>query len=126
MATVRHHIRIDAPADKVWGVIRDAGRSPTGSARSPRPRPPRPAGGDPGDGTVIDEDILTNDDTLRRFQYTIKSGLPVEHHIGTFDVLEDGRAPWSSTPPMSDPTNSPRLRRRDGPGHPGPQVFCEK
>jgi hypothetical protein len=43
-----------------------------------------------GDGTVIDEDVVTNDGTLRRFQYTIKSGLPVAHHLGTFDVLEDG------------------------------------
>ena len=91
MATVRHHIRIDAPADKVWGVIRDAGSvsewfGPLASSEAT-------ATGrivTLGDGTVIDEDVVTSDDTLRRFQYTIKSGLPVEHHIGTFDVLEDG------------------------------------
>lgn len=43
-----------------------------------------------GDGTELAEDTVTSDDELRRFQYTIKSGLPLEHHIGTFDVLPDG------------------------------------
>ncbi|HZE67284.1 MAG TPA: SRPBCC family protein [Sporichthyaceae bacterium] len=91
MATVRHHIRIDAPADKVWGVIRDAGSvadwfGPLSSSETTATGRVVTL----GDGTVIDEDILTSDDALRRFQYTIKSGLPVEHHIGTFDVLEDG------------------------------------
>jgi len=91
MATVRHHIRIAAPADEVWKVVSDApgiaawfgpiakaSATPTGRVVVL------------GDGTEIDEDTVTNDPALRRFQYTIKSGLPVEHHIGTFDVLDDG------------------------------------
>jgi hypothetical protein len=91
MATVRHHTRIDAPADKVWAVISDAGSvadwfGPLSSSQATATGRVVTL----GDGTVIDEDVVTNDDTLRRFQYTIKSGLPVEHHIGTFDVLEDG------------------------------------
>jgi len=27
---------------------------------------------------------------LRRFQYKITGGLPVDHHLGTVDLLEDG------------------------------------
>jgi hypothetical protein len=91
MATVRHHIRIDAPAEKVWGIIRDAGS--VSEWFGPIATSHATATGRVvtlGDGTEIDEDVVTNDDALRRFQYTIKSGLPVEHHIGTFDVLEDG------------------------------------
>jgi hypothetical protein len=30
------------------------------------------------------------DEELRRFQYQITSGMPVEHHLGTDDVPEDG------------------------------------
>jgi hypothetical protein len=91
MATVRHHVRIDAPADKVWAVISDAGS--VAEWFGPLIKSHATETGRVvvlGDGTEIDEDVVTNDDSLRRFQYTIKSGLPVEHHIGTFDVLEDG------------------------------------
>ncbi len=30
------------------------------------------------------------DNALRRFQYRITAGMPVEHHLGTVDVLADG------------------------------------
>ena len=30
------------------------------------------------------------DGDLRRFQYRITGGMPVEHHLGPVDVLEDG------------------------------------
>lgn len=32
---------------------------------------------------------MTNDSELRRFQYRITSGMPVESHLGTVDVLDD-------------------------------------
>lgn len=92
MATIREHIRIDRPADDVWKVISDAGAisswfpgietsSATGTSRQCTM-----AG-----GISIVEDIVTNDDDLRRFQYRIVEGpMPVDYHLGTVDVLEDG------------------------------------
>ena len=41
-------------------------------------------------GMQLEEDIVNVDDALRRFQYRITAGMPVEHHLGTVDVLEDG------------------------------------
>lgn len=91
MATVRQHIRIDRPADDVWKVVSDAGAisswfpgidtsSASGSTRQCSM----------GDTTIV-EDIVTNDDELRRFQYRIVEGpMPVDYHLGTIDVLEDG------------------------------------
>lgn len=93
MATVRQHIRINRPADDVWKVISDAGAISswfpgieTSSASGSR-RECSMAGGVP-----IVEDIVTNDDELRRFQYRIIEGpMPVDYHLGTVDVLEDGQ-----------------------------------
>ncbi|XGU20568.1 SRPBCC family protein [Rhodococcus sp. 3Y1] len=40
-------------------------------------------------GIRLTEEIITNDADLRRFQYRIIDGdLPIEHHIGTIDVIE--------------------------------------
>jgi len=41
-------------------------------------------------GMQLKEDIVNVDDALRRFQYRITAGMPVEHHLGTVDVLADG------------------------------------
>jgi hypothetical protein len=42
------------------------------------------------DGTSLVEEIVTNDDELRRFQYRIVEGpMPPDFHLGTVDVLED-------------------------------------
>jgi len=39
----------------------------------------------------LEEEIVTNDATLRRFQYRIVGGaVPVESHLGTVDVIDDG------------------------------------
>lgn len=40
----------------------------------------------------LDEEIVTNDPQLRRFPYRIVGGVPVESHLGTVDVLEQGGA----------------------------------
>ncbi len=91
MASVRHHVQINAAPDEVWKVISDVGSvsnwfgpivssSATATGRIVTL----------GDGTEIDEDTITLDDSLRRFQYAIKTGLPVEHHVGTFDVIPSG------------------------------------
>lgn len=92
MATIRHHARIDRPAEDVWQVVADAGAisrwfpmieesSAEGSTRRCTMK---------GGGRLVEE-IVTSDDELRRFQYRIVDGdMPVEHHLGTVDVLEDG------------------------------------
>ncbi len=41
-------------------------------------------------GNQLEEDVVNVDGELRRFQYRITGGMPVEHHLGTVDVLEDG------------------------------------
>jgi hypothetical protein len=91
MATVRHHLHVNAAPDEVFKVIADAGSisewfgpiatsSATATGRIVTL----------ADGTEISEDTVTSDNDLRRFQYAIKSGLPLTHHIGTWDVLPDG------------------------------------
>lgn len=90
MATIRKHTRIAKPADEVWKVVSDAGgvsdwfpviqsSEASGNTRSC----------ELGDGTKLTEEIVTNDDELRRFQYRITEGVPVDFHLGTVDVLED-------------------------------------
>jgi hypothetical protein len=91
MASIRIHTRIDAPADDVWKVVADTGNiadwfgpisesSQTGDVRTVTL-----AG-----GPTLEERIVTNDAELRRLQYQITSGLPLESHLGTIDVIDDG------------------------------------
>jgi Polyketide cyclase / dehydrase and lipid transport len=92
MASARAHTRIARSTDDVWSAVSDA----TGIAAW-----------FPGvaictlDGNVrhvatiraveVDEEIVTNDAGLRRFQYRLRPGpVPVEHHLATIDVIEDG------------------------------------
>lgn len=93
MATIRHHARIERPPDEVWRVVSDAGSI---STWFPLIEESRAEGGSRycslQGGGRLEEEIVTSDDELRRFQYRIVAGdLPVEHHIGTIDVLEDGQ-----------------------------------
>jgi hypothetical protein len=91
MATMRETIHIDATPDKVWAEVReplalldwfdgiDSGEM-VGNARKLKM----------GDISVTEE-IVTVDDDLRRFQYSITElPIPVEFHLSTIDVLEDG------------------------------------
>lgn len=96
MATIRHDARINRSADAVWKAVSDAGSiaewfpaieesTAEGSTR----RCTLHGGGD------LVEEIITNDDRLRRFQYRITGGaLAPSFHLGTIDVLEadDGGA----------------------------------
>jgi carbon monoxide dehydrogenase subunit G len=90
MTSVRVHIRIAAPADVVWKVVSDAATvaawfpavarsSVEGSTRTIELH----------NGPVLHEDIVTNNQVLRRFQHAIRSGLPMDSHLATIDVLED-------------------------------------
>lgn len=92
LATIRHHVRIDRSPDEVWAAVSDAGSISTwfpmfekssveGSTRHCTIK----------GGGQLEEEIVTSDDELRRFQYRIIAGdVPVESHLGTIDVLEDG------------------------------------
>jgi hypothetical protein len=91
VASLRSQVRIARPADDVWKLVSDPAEisswfpgieeaSSTGRTRSCTL-----AG-----GMQLEEDIVTVDDELRRFQYRITDGMPVEYHLGTVDVLEDG------------------------------------
>lgn len=90
MTSVRVHIRIAAPADVVWKVVSDAATvaawfpavarsSVEGSTRTIHLH----------NGPILLEDIVTNDQVLRRFQHAIRSGLPMDSHLATIDVLDD-------------------------------------
>jgi carbon monoxide dehydrogenase subunit G len=91
MATIRKHTRINRPADEVWKVVSDAGTMDwfpgvESSSLNGTTRTVTFTG-----GIAVDEEIVTNDDELRRFQYRIVGGaMPVESHLGTVDVIEDG------------------------------------
>jgi uncharacterized protein YndB with AHSA1/START domain len=95
MATLRATVRIDRPADAVWAVVSDAAGI---TAWFPGFASARVSGGvrtlELGPDLEIVEDVVTSDDALRRFQYAITAApFPVEHHLGTVDVLDiDGGA----------------------------------
>lgn len=93
MATIRHHTQIDRSPDDVWRAVADAGAI---SAWFPLIEESR-AEGDRRfcsleGGGRLEEQIVTSDDELRRFQYRITGGdMPVEFHLGTVDVLPNGQ-----------------------------------
>jgi uncharacterized protein YndB with AHSA1/START domain len=95
VATLRSDISIDRPAEQVWAVVSDAGRisewfpSILTSSADGQSRSCELQGGVP-----LEEEIVTDNPDLRRFQYRIVGGgVPVESHLGTIDVLavDEGR-----------------------------------
>lgn len=91
MASLRSTVRIARPADEVWKVVSD----PAGiSAWFPGIEQSSAADGTRSctlaGGHRLEEDVVNVDDELRRFQYRITGGMPVEYHLGTVDVLDDG------------------------------------
>jgi carbon monoxide dehydrogenase subunit G len=91
VATVRHHIEIARPPDDVWSVIRDVGAiadwwpSMVASAAVDGGRTC-----DLASGITLREETVTCDDDLRRFQYRLAEGVPVESHLATVDVIPAG------------------------------------
>ncbi len=93
MATIRHHAYIDRTPDEVWKVVADAGAIsswfPGIDTSSAEGTTRRCSMG----GVELVEEIVTVDDTLRRFQYRItQAPMPLDFHLGTVDVLPDGDA----------------------------------
>ncbi len=89
MATIRRHIFINRSADDVWALV---GRPDllhewfptTGTKMEGNTRWIYLAS-----GLEFEEDIVTLDHSLRRFQYTIVNNPIVNNHLGTVDVIED-------------------------------------
>ena len=90
MASLRHELRIGADADTVWDVVRRPESIPQwfpgiesctvdGATRVVRT----------AIGMEMPEEILTIDDTIRRFAYRITSPL-YRFHLGVIDVIEIG------------------------------------
>jgi carbon monoxide dehydrogenase subunit G len=100
MASMRNQIRIARAPDDVWKVVSDAGALAawaTGVERSSVSGNMRHV--ELAVGFCLEEEIVTSDDALRRFQYRIvesnvgSSKGPVSNlidHLATVDVIEDG------------------------------------
>ena len=92
MATARAHARIDRSAQDVWAAVSD----PVGIAAWFPGVAACTLDGDvrhvtTTNGVEVDEEIVTNDAGLRRFQYSLRPGpVPLEQHLATVDVIEDG------------------------------------
>lgn len=91
VASLRSTARIVRPADDVWRVVSDAAGI---SAWFPGIEQATAADGKRSctvaGGHELHEDIVNVDGDLRRFQYRITDGMPVDYHLGTVDVLEEG------------------------------------
>lgn len=90
MGTVRRHIFIDANADRVWSLVGEPGRLhdwfPTTSTKLEGSKRWITL----ASGITFEEDIVTLDHDLRRFQYRIVNNPIITQHLGTVDVIPDG------------------------------------
>ena len=92
MGTVRRHTFIERSADEVWALVGDPARLHewfpiTGCQVEGKKR-----WIDLPSGLRFEEDIITLDHDLRRFQYSIVNNPIVKSHLGTVDVIADGRS----------------------------------
>ena len=91
MATIRRHVCIDCPAETAWALVGDPASVPRWFPRMDEVE----VDGDRrritlASGIVLDEELVTVRDDLRRLQYRLLGPMPVTHHLATIDVLEDG------------------------------------
>lgn len=91
VGSVRRHVFVEAPAERVWELVGDPSRLhewfPITDCR---------VEGDKrwitlASGLTFEEDIVTLDHVLHRFQYRIVNNPIIVHHLGTVDVIPDGR-----------------------------------
>jgi Polyketide cyclase / dehydrase and lipid transport len=90
MASLRYERRIAAPAEAVWDVVRRPSSIPDwfpGIERCEMDGTRRTVV--TATGLRMDEEIMSIDDTLRRFVYRVVSA-PVRHHLGVIDVIDLG------------------------------------
>ncbi|NBX13494.1 MAG: SRPBCC family protein [Acidimicrobiia bacterium] len=90
MGSVRRHVHIDRDPDSVWKLVGDLARQhewfPLSSCRVEGNKRwiTLPS------GITFEEDIITHDHSLRRFQYRMVGNPGINSHLGTCDVLDDG------------------------------------
>ena len=90
MASLRHELRIGADADTAWDVVRRPESIPQwfpGIESCTVDGPIRVV--TTATGMEIPEEILTIDDTIRRFAYRITSPI-YRFHLGVIDVIDLG------------------------------------
>ena len=89
MASIRRHIVLNASPETVWEMVGDPSAITEWApsiASCLMQGTKRILTLDRG-GTV-EEDIITLDHGLRRIQYAVRKGLPVDSHLATVDVIE--------------------------------------
>lgn len=90
MGTVRRHVFIESPADEVWELVGDPARLhewfPITDCRVEGTKRWITL----ASGLQFEEDIVTLDHVLRRFQYRIVDNPIITQHLGTVDVVPDG------------------------------------
>ena len=90
MGTVRRHAFVDCNADKVWSFVGAPERLhewfPITECRVEGNKRWITFAA----GIVFEEDIITLDQDLRRFQYKIVNNSLIKFHLGTVDVIPDG------------------------------------
>ena len=90
MGSVRRHVHIDRDPDSVWKLVGDLAKQhewfPLSSCRVEGNKRwiTLPS------GITFEEDIITHDHSLRRFQYRMVGNPGITSHLGTCDVLDDG------------------------------------
>ena len=90
MGTVRRHAFIDSPADEVWALVGDPARLHDWFPITSCEVVGNKRWINLASGLRFEEDIITLDHDLRRFQYSIVNNLIVKSHLGTVDVIPDG------------------------------------
>ena len=93
MTSLRFHVRTPAAPDDVWAVVTDVALIPSwfpGVVAATFDGEQRHL--TLADGSTLRAKVVTHDPVLRRFQYRFLDGfpVPVDFHLGTLDVLEDG------------------------------------
>ena len=90
MGTVRRHAFVDCNADKVWSFVGAPERLhewfPITECRVEGNKRWITLAA----GIVFEEDIITLDQDLRRFQYKIVNNSLIKFHLGTVNVIPDG------------------------------------
>ena len=90
MGTVRRHTFVDCNADKVWSFVGAPERLhewfPITECRVEGNKRWITLAA----GIVFEEDIITLEQDLRRFQYKIVNNSLIKFHLGTVDVIPDG------------------------------------